>query len=127
MIASREVDAEDISMPVHWHTQPAIDAAIAGKHIIMPKPTSLTISDGRMMADTVARKGVVFQLGSQQRSMNPWPQFKRTCELVRNGRIGTLKRVVVGLPGDPAGGDPVQMPVPENLDYDRWLGSTPMV
>ena len=127
LIASRDVDAVIISTPDHWHAQPAMEAAIAGKHIYMQKPTSLTISEGRMMADTVARSGVVFQLGSQQRSVDPWPQFKRTCELVRNGRIGTLKRVVVGLPGDPAGGDPTPMPVPENLDYDRWLGSTPMV
>lgn len=127
LIADKDVDAVIISTPDHWHAQPAMEAAIAGKHIYMQKPTSLTVSEGRMMADVVSRKGVVFQLGSQQRSVNPWPQFKRTCELVRNGRIGTIKRVIVGLPGDPAGGNPVEMPVPENLDYDRWLGSTPMV
>src|SRR5690606_17462019 len=127
LLASKDVDAVIISTPDHWHAQPAMEAAIAGKHIYMQKPTSLTISEGRMMADVVSRKGVVFQLGSQQRSVNPWPQFKRACELVRNGRIGTIKRVIVGLPGDPSGGNPVEMPVPENLDYDRWLGSTPLV
>ncbi len=127
LIADKDLDAVIISTPDHWHAQPAMEAAIAGKHIYMQKPTSLTISEGRMMADVVSRKGVVFQLGSQQRSVNPWPQFKRTCELVRNGRIGTIKRVIVGLPGDPSGGNPVEMPVPENLDYDRWLGSTPLV
>ena len=127
LIADKDVDAVIISTPDHWHAQPAMEAAIAGKHIYLQKPTSLTIKEGRMMADVVARKGVVFQLGSQQRSIHPWPQFKRTCELVRNGRIGTIKRVIIGLPGDPAGGNPAEMPVPENLDYDRWLGSTPLV
>jgi Predicted dehydrogenases and related proteins len=127
LIADKEVDAVVISTPDHWHAQPAMEAALAGKHVYLQKPTALTIQEGRMMADTVARKGIVFQLGSQQRSVHPWPQFKRTCELVRNGRIGTIKRVIIGLPGDPAGGNPKEMPVPGNLDYDRWLGSTPLV
>lgn len=127
LIADKDIDAVVISTPDHWHAQPAMEAAVAGKHIYMQKPTSLTISEGRMMADLVSRKGVVFQLGSQQRSIHPWPQFKRTCELVRNGRIGTIQRVIVGLPGDPAGGNPAEMPVPENLNYDMWLGSTPLV
>jgi len=70
---------------------------------------------------------VIFQIGSQQRSASPWPQFKKACELVRNGRIGTLQTVQVGLPGDPPGGDTTEMPIPANLDYDRWLGSTPDV
>lgn len=127
LIADKDIDAVVISTPDHWHAQPAMEAAIAGKHIYLQKPTSLTIKEGRMMADVVSRKGVVFQLGSQQRSVNPWPQFKRTCELVRNGRIGTIQRVIIGLPGDPAGGNPAEMQVPENLDYDLWLGSTPLL
>lgn len=127
LIADKEVDAVVISTPDHWHAQPAMEAALAGKHIYMQKPTSLTIKEGRMMADVVSRSGVVFQLGSQQRSVSPWPQFKRACELVRNGRIGIIKRVIIGLPGDPAGGNSAEMPVPENLDYERWLGSTPLV
>lgn len=127
LIGSKEIDAVVISTPDHWHAQPAMEAAIAGKHIYLQKPTSLTIREGRQMSDAVQKSGVVFQLGSQQRSAHPWPQFKRTCELVRNGRIGVLKSVKVGLPGDPAGGNPAQMQVPENLDYDFWLGSTPEV
>ncbi|WP_257670384.1 Gfo/Idh/MocA family protein [Parapedobacter tibetensis] len=127
LIADKDIDAVIISTPDHWHAQPAMEAAIAGKHIYLQKPTSLTIREGRMMADVVSSKGVKFQLGSQQRSTNPWPQFKQTCELVRNGRIGDIQRVIIGLPGDPAGGNPIEMPVPENLNYDRWLGSTPLV
>ncbi|GAA4801862.1 Gfo/Idh/MocA family oxidoreductase [Olivibacter ginsenosidimutans] len=127
LIASGDIDAVVISTPDHWHAQPAMEAALAGKHIYLQKPTSLTIQEGRTMADAVKKAGVVFQLGSQQRSIHPWPQFKRTCELVRNGRIGTLKSVKIGLPIDPPGGNTTKMPVPPNLNYDMWLGSTPEV
>lgn len=127
LLVNKDIDAVIISTPDHWHAQPAMEAAIAGKHIYLQKPTSLTVREGRVMSDLVRKKGVVFQLGSQQRSMNPWPQFKRTCELVRNGRIGELKKVYVGLPGDPAGGNTEKMPVPDTLNYDFWLGSTPDV
>lgn len=127
LLANKDIDAVVISTPDHWHAQPAMEAALAGKHIYLQKPTSLTIREGRQMADAVKKSGVVFQLGSQQRSSSPWPQFKRTCELVRNGRIGKLVKVHVGLPGDPPGGSLEKMPVPSNLNYDFWLGSTPDV
>ncbi len=127
LLARKDIDAVIISTPDHWHAQPAMEAAVAGKHVYMQKPTSLTIQEGRMLSDMVQKKGIKFQLGSQQRSADPWPQFKRACELVRNGRIGELKKVYVGLPGDPAGGNPDKMPVPANLNYDMWLGSTPEV
>ena len=77
------------------------------------------------MSDMVNRTGVIFQQGSQQRGTSPWPQFHRACELVRNGRIGELERIEVGLPGDPGGDEELPMPVPEHLDYEMWLGSTP--
>lgn len=127
LLANKGIDAVLISTPDHWHAQPAIEAAQAGKHIYLQKPTSLTIEEGRQMSDIVRKSGVTFQLGSQQRSINPWPQFKKACELVRNGRIGKLHTVRIGLPSDPSGGNTVEMPVPENLNYDMWLGSTPHV
>ena len=127
LLANKDIDAVIISTPDHWHAQPAIEAALAGKHIYLQKPTSLTIEEGRTMSDIVQKTGVTFQLGSQQRSVNPWPQFKKACELVRNGRIGKLQTVRIGLPGDPPGGITTEMPVPENFNYDMWLGSTPYV
>lgn len=127
LLANKDIDAVIISTPDHWHAQPAIEAALAGKHIYLQKPTSLTIEEGRQMSDAVRKSGVTFQLGSQQRSVNPWPQFKKACELVRNGRIGKLHTVQVGLPSDPAGGETREMPIPQNLNYDMWLGSTPYV
>lgn len=127
LIANKDIDAVIVSTPDHWHAQVAVEAAMAGKHIYCQKPTSLTIEEGRQMSDAIRKSGVVFQLGSQQRSIDPWPQFKRACELVRNGRIGTLKTVRIGLPGDPAGGNATEMPIPDRFNYDGWLGSTPYI
>jgi predicted dehydrogenase len=127
LLSNKDIDAVIISTPDHWHAQPAIEAAFAGKHIYLQKPTSLTVEEGRHMSDAVRKSGVVFQLGSQQRSVNPWPQFKRACELVRNGRIGKLHTVHIGLPSDPPGGNTTEMPIPEHLNYDMWLGSTPYI
>jgi predicted dehydrogenase len=127
LLANKDIDAVQISTPDHWHAQVAIEAAQAGKHIYCQKPTSLTIEEGRTMSNMISKTGVIFQLGSQQRSIDPWPQFKRACELVRNGRIGKLKTVRVGLPGDPAGGIATEMPTPDRFNYDAWLGSTPYI
>ncbi len=127
IIADKTIDAVIISTPDHWHAQPAMEAALAGKHIYMQKPASLTIAEGRQMADTIKRSGVIFQVGSQQRSRDPWPQFKDVCQRVRNGKIGTLRHVKVGLMTDPGCGEEPEMPVPANLNYEMWLGCTPLV
>jgi len=122
MLLNKDIDAVMISTPDHWHTQPAIEAALAGKDVYLQKPTSLTIAEGRMLVDVIKRKGTILQVGTQQRAM---PQFRRAAELVRNGRIGKLHTVKIGLPGDPAGPEAPEMPVPKNLNYEMWLGSTP--
>ena len=127
MLQDKSIDAVIISTPDHWHARPAVEAALCGKDIYLQKPTSLTIAEGRLMSDMIHRTGRIFQLGSQQRSVNPWPQFKQVCEIVRNGGIGTLRHVKVGLSTDPAGGNEAQMPVPKNFNYEMWLGSTPEI
>ena len=124
MLRNKELDAIVICTPDHWHAKPAIEAAQAGKDIYLEKPASLTIAEGRAMSDAIMRTGRVFQMGTQQRS---WEQFRVACELVRNGRIGKLHTVKIGLPGDPSGKDEPEMPVPKNLNYEMWLGSTPYV
>jgi myo-inositol 2-dehydrogenase / D-chiro-inositol 1-dehydrogenase len=124
MLLDPSIDAVIISTPDHWHAQPAIEAALAGKDIYLQKPTSLTIKEGRLLCDVVKLKKVILQVGTQQRSM---AQFRLAAELVRNGRIGRLETVKIGLPGDPSGPDAKEMPVPVNLNYDFWLGSTPEV
>lgn len=124
LLANKDIDAVTISTPDHQHARIAVMAAQAGKDIYLQKPTSLTISEGRIMSDSIQKAGRIFQIGSQQRSSN---QFRYAAELVRNGRIGQLKKVYVGLPGDPSGDEEKEMPIPSNLNYDAWLGSTPYV
>lgn len=124
LLGSPDVDAVVVSTPDHWHALIAITAVEAGKDVYLQKPASLTIAEGRALSNAVHRTGRVFQIGSQQRSS---PQFRYAAELVRNGRIGRLQTVYVGLPGDPPGDDEPEMPVPKNLDYEMWLGSTPHV
>jgi predicted dehydrogenase len=124
LLQDKDVDAVLISTPDHWHAIPAIAAVQAGKDVYLQKPASLTIAEGRALSNAVHASGRIFQIGSQQRSS---PQFRYAAELVRNGRIGQLRTVLVGLPGDPAGDDEPEMPVPKNLDYEAWLGSTPHV
>ncbi|MEA4917889.1 Gfo/Idh/MocA family oxidoreductase [Proteiniphilum sp.] len=122
MLDDKNIDAVIISTPDHWHSEPAIRAAFAKKDIYLQKPTSLTVDEGRLLSDVVRHQNVILQVGTQQRSS---PQFRIAAELVRNGRIGKLHTVKIGLPGDPAGPEAPEMPIPENLNYDMWLGSTP--
>ena len=124
LLANKDIDAVVISTPDHQHAILAVDAVHAKKDVYLQKPASLTISEGRHMSDQVTASKQILQIGSQQRS---WKQFYRACELVRNGRIGAIKHVEIGLPGDPAGGNPTPMPVPTGFQYDAWLGSTPEV
>ena len=124
LLQNTKIDAVMITTPDHWHSQPAIEAALAGKDIYLEKPTSLTITEGRLLSDVVRKKKVILQVGTQQRSS---AQFRVAAELVRNGRIGKLETVKIGLPGDPAGPAAPEMPVPKNLNYNMWLGSTPEV
>ncbi len=124
MLLNPDIDAVIISTPDHQHAQPALEAALAKKDIYLQKPNSLTITEGRIMSDVVHRQGVILQIGTQQRSS---PQFRVAAELVRNGRIGKIHTVKVGLPGDPSGPEAPEMPVPSNLNYDMWLGPTPYV
>jgi predicted dehydrogenase len=127
VLLNKDVDAVIISTPDHWHALIGIHAVEAGKDVYMQKPTALTIAEGRALSNAVHRSGRVFQMGSQQRSLNPWPHFHRACELVRNGRIGEIKTIYVGLPGDPGGEIEPEMPIPKTFNYDMWLGSTPNV
>jgi predicted dehydrogenase len=127
LLARKDIDTVLIAVPDHWHSIPVIEAARAGKDIYGEKPLSLTISEGRAMADTIKSSNRVFQCGSQQRSD---VRFRKACEIVRNGGIGKLETVLVGLPGGtPDLGhtrdrqDPE--PVPEGFNYEMWLGPAP--
>lgn len=124
LLANKDIDGVLISTPDHQHSIQAIHAVEAGKDVYLQKPASLTIEDGRALSNAVHRTGRILQIGSQQRSST---QFRYAAELVRNGRIGELKRIVIGLPVDPGGDVEKEIPIPTNLNYDAWLGMTPYV
>jgi predicted dehydrogenase len=119
LCARGDIDAVQIATPDHWHVLPALEAARHGKDVFLQKPLSLTIREGRVLSDTIRRSGRVFQAGSQQRSDK---RFRQACELARNGRVGKLETVMVGFGTDPGCQPKPTMPVPENLNYDMWLG-----
>jgi predicted dehydrogenase len=124
LLSQPDLDAVVVSTPDHWHAQVAAAAVLAGKDVYLQKPFTMTIGEGILLRDLVAKTGRIVQVGSQQRSTT---QFRLACELVRSGRIGAVRRVEIGLPIDPTKSDDPRQPVPANLQYDPWLGCTPEV
>ncbi len=126
ILARKDIDAVMISTPDHWHVIPAIMAVKAGKDVICEKPLSLTMHEGRVLSDATKKYNRIFQTSSENRSQEI-KHYHRMCELVRNGRIGKLKRILVELPTGysirPASKEITQPP--EGFDYDMWLGQAP--
>jgi predicted dehydrogenase len=125
LIGREDIDAVCNATPDHWHVIPAIMAVKAGKDVICEKPLTLTLAEGRALCDVVKRYDCVFQTASENRSVGV---YHRMCELVRNGRIGKVKHIEVGLP---AGHSvrPASMEFtdpPKGFDYDMWLGQAPV-
>jgi predicted dehydrogenase len=119
----KDIDAVMIATPDHWHAFVGTFAARHGKDIYGEKPFTHDLLEGRALVNAVSQQGRVWQTGSWQRSSG---EMRRAVELVRNGRIGKIARVEVGLPsggrGKPA--DP-NAQVPEGLDWNFWLGPAP--
>jgi len=124
LIERKDIDALSLALPDQWHSIPAIMGARSGKDIYGEKPLARTIREGRAICDAMHRYGRIWQTGSWQRSVG---HFRKACELVRNGRIGKVEKIEVGLPtGGGTDNKPVQ-PVPEGVDWDFWLGPAPWV
>ena len=122
VIARDDVDAVMISTHDPWHVPMSTAAVRSGKDVICEKPT-LTIAEGRVLSDVVRQFGAVFQWATEGRSLGV---YHRMAELVRNGRIGKLRRIRVTLPAGPGNaGNPTPQPVPANFDWDMWLGPAP--
>ena len=122
LIARSDIDAIMLATPDHWHGPIAVAAAKAGKDIYGEKPLAHSYHEGRRIADAMRRYGRIWQTGSWQRSTH---NFARACELVRNGRVGKVHTIEVGLPVDGTSGQnkPYDLPaVPAGLDYDFWVG-----
>ncbi|MBT3288872.1 MAG: Gfo/Idh/MocA family oxidoreductase [Victivallales bacterium] len=122
IIERDDIDAVCISTADHWHVPAALMAVRSGKDVYCEKPLSLTIHEGRVLSDAVRQYGRVFQMGSMQRSDR---RFRFACELVRNGRIGEIKHVKVGLSKGRAHAPVKPQKPPEGLNWDLYVGPSP--
>ncbi len=122
LLSRPDIDAVLIATPTHWHAVNAIEAMKAGKDVYCEKPLALTVREADAVAAAAARYKRVFQTGSQQRSSF---RFRFACELVRNGRIGKVKRIHVNVGGPPGPCYLPAEPTPETLDWDLWIGPSP--
>ncbi len=122
----KDIDAVMIATPDHWHTKIAIEAMLAGKDVYCEKPLTLTIAEGKLIEKYVKETGRVFQVGTMQRTEND-QRFLQAIAMIRDGRIGEVRKVTCGING--ATGSPVipAIDVPEGLDWDMWLGPAPKV
>jgi predicted dehydrogenase len=121
--ADAGIDAVLMALPVHWHSIPALDAILHGKHIYHEKPMAMSFGEACRVREAVRKKKVVFQFGTQQRSDL---KFRWACELARNGRLGKLKEIQVSAPGGKQGPAFAEQPVPDYVNWDRWVGPAPM-
>ncbi|MGV8090400.1 MAG: Gfo/Idh/MocA family oxidoreductase [Mangrovibacterium sp.] len=122
VMLQKDIDAVMIATPDHWHVPVAIEAARAGKHISLEKPISTCINHGQKLVEAIKKYKVITRNDSEFRTL---PKVSRAVELVRNGRIGKIQKICVGVPPELNGSVlPPQptMPVPAELNYDMWLG-----
>jgi predicted dehydrogenase len=124
LLDRKDIDAVVIATPDHWHAIPCVQAARAGKHIYCEKPLTHAIAEGRAVIEAVRKNNVVFQTGSQQRDEFEG-RFRLAVELVRNGRIGQVLTVHVGVSDPAVPCDLPEQPVPDGTDWDFWLGPAP--
>jgi predicted dehydrogenase len=120
-----DIDAVMIATPDHWHTKITVEAMLAGKDVYCEKPLTLTIDEGKLIEKIVKQTGRVCQVGTMQRTEND-QRFLKAIALVRDGRIGDIRRVTCGIGGATGSPEIPAIEVPEGLDWDMWLGPAPM-
>jgi predicted dehydrogenase len=126
LLARPDIDAVIVSAPDHWHALIAVQAVLAGKDVYVQKPVTYDIAEAIALRTAVRARKRILQTGSQQRSAKPWDTFRIATEAVRNGRIGQIKVVKVGIGQDqPKGVPPKAQTVPATFDYPTWLGPAP--
>jgi predicted dehydrogenase len=126
VLARPDIDAVLVTPPDHWHAIVAVEAVLAGKDLHVQKPLTYDINEAIALRTAVRAKKRILQTGSQQRSSKPWNTFRTATEAVRNGRIGRIQTVKIGIGQDqPKGQPPREQPVPSTFDYNTWLGPAP--
>jgi predicted dehydrogenase len=124
LLDRRDVDAVFGVVPDHWHGVLFARTLEAGKDLYGEKPVTRSIAEGVEICRLVRRHARVFQTGTQQRS---WPQFRHACALARNGFLGTVRRIEVGVPGGTAYPAAPPAAPPPGFDYDMWTGPAAFV
>ena len=119
-----DIKTVHIATPDHWHTKPLIEAMLAGKDVYCEKPMTLTIDEGKLIRKVQEETGAVVQVGTQQRST--FNRFVKAIAIVRDGRIGKIKKMTCGIGGAPSSPEIPVAEVPKDLDWDRWLGPAPL-
>lgn len=117
-----DIDIVHISTPDHWHAKIAIEAMLVGKDVYCEKPLTLTIAEGRQICDVCRSTGRVVQVGTQQRSN---AGFLRAIALIRDGRLGDLKKATCSIGGAPVSPQLPTVAAPAQLDWNLWLGPAP--
>jgi len=123
LLQDPSIDAVMVATPDHWHAIISIAAMKAGKDVYCEKPLAHTVKEGRAMVDAAREYQRVVQTGSMQRS---WEDFRHACELVVNGYLGDIKKVLVNVGDPPIPCDLEGAETPEYLDWDRWVGPAQM-
>ncbi len=124
MLDREQLDAVVVATPDHGRSLPCLRAMEAGLDVYAEKPLTAYVREGRVLADTARRLGRVFQVGSQQRTMEI---NKFCCELVRDGKIGAVKKVLAVAYSGPRPYQPLPTEaIPEGDDWDTWCGPTPL-
>ena len=119
VLQRKDIDAVVISTPDHWHAVQTVHACESGKHVYVEKPASCTVREGQAMVAAARKNHRKVQVGSQARSAEPaW----QACTYLRNGMLGTVKKVTTWHTPNPTGGTGAPAPPPPELDWDLWLG-----
>ena len=119
ILARDDIDAVLIASPDQWHVLQAVEAARAGKDMYHEKPLGLSVAEDIKLREAIKKYNRVFQFGTQQRSGR---NFRFACELVRNGRIGKLRKIIAATPASRIVDSYRPTRVPPHLDYEMWVG-----
>ncbi len=126
LLDRKDIEVVSIVTPDHWHSKIAIDAMRAGKDVYCEKPLTLTIDEGKLIRKVLEETNRVFQVGTQQRT-EMGGRFLTAIAMIRDGRIGKVKKVTCAIGGAPSAGPFEPMPVPKELNWEMWLGQAPLV